>query len=321
VLKLKDECGEWLDTQQEITEKLVADYTVCFSTSYGSNRRLQDTNLESQVTTSKNMSLLQVPNREEVKQALFSIDSTKTPGPDGYGVGFFRKYWNIIQNGFQACITEFFINGKLLRQINHTFIALIPKIDDPNQTHHFRPISLCSTIYKTIAKIIINRLRPLLDCLVSPVQSVFIPGRSIHDNILLTSEIMHKFRKVTGKIAWVALKLDMEKAYDRLEWDFIKNCLRQYGFHSRFIKLIMECITTVSYSLLVNGESVGMIKPTRGIRQGDPLSPYIFILCMEVMNSMLSTTAQNPKSGVGIKICPSAERIPWLLFADDCLLF
>ena len=200
---------------------------------------------------------------------------------------------------------------------------MIPKIEDPNQTHHFRPISLCSTIYnnKTIAKIIVNRLRPLLDRLVSPVQSAFIPGRSIHDNILITSEIMHKFRKVKGKTAWVALKLDMKKAYDRLEWDFIKNCLHQYGFHNRFINLIMECITTVSYSLLVNGESVGMIKPTRGIRQEDPLSPYIFILCMEIMSSMLSTIAQNSKSDVGIKICPAAERIPYLLFADNCLLF
>ena len=222
VLKLKDECGVWLDTQQAIVDKLVADYTARFSTNFGENRRLHDTQLEAKVTTSENITLLQVPTREEIKQALFSIDSIKTPGPDGYDAGFFKKYWDIIQNDFQASIIEFFTQGKLLRQINHTFIALIPKIDDPTQTQHFRPISLCSTIYKTIAKIIVNRLRPLLDRLVSPVQSAFIPGRLIHDNILITTETMHKFRKVKGKTAWVALKLDMKKAYDRLEWDFIK---------------------------------------------------------------------------------------------------
>jgi len=126
---------------------------------------------------------------------------------------------------------------------------------------------------------------------------------------------------VKEKTAWVALKLDMEKAYDRLEWDFIHACLQQYGFHNRFIKLIMECITTTMYLVLVNGESAGMIKPTRGIRQGDPLSPYVFIQCMEVLSAMLSAATQKTKFGVGIKLCPAADRIPCLLFADDCLLF
>ena len=121
----------------------------------------------------------------------------------------------------------------MLRQINHTFIALIPKRDNPAETQHFRPISLCNTVYKTISKILVNRMRPLLDKPVSPVQSAFVPGRSIHENILLTHEIMHKFRKIKGKKAWVALKLDMEKACDRLEWPFIRKCLEQLGFHPK----------------------------------------------------------------------------------------
>jgi len=131
----------------------------------------------------------------EVKQALFSIDSTKTLGPDGLGVDFSKHYWNLIKNDFYQCISEFVIRGKMLRQINHTFIALIPKKENPSETQHFKPISLCTTVYKTISKIIVNRLRPLLDKLVSPVQSAFIPERSIHDNILLSHEIMHKFKK------------------------------------------------------------------------------------------------------------------------------
>ena len=141
------------------------------------------------------------------------------------------------------------------------------------QSQHFRSISLCSTVYKTISKIIVNRLRPLLERLVSPVQSAFIPGRLIHDNILLTHETMRKFKKVKGKIAWVVLKLSIEKAYDRLGWNYIQKCLQQFGFHPRCIKWIMECITLVSYSLMVNDEPTGLIQPTKGIRQGDPLSP------------------------------------------------
>lgn len=109
------------------------------------------------------------------------------------------------------------MNGKILKEINHTFIALIPKTNSPTQTSHYKPISLCSTIYKIISKILVNRLRSLLDRLVSPFQTVFVPGRSIHDNIMLTHEIMHKFKHLKTKTAWAAIKLDMEKAYDIIE--------------------------------------------------------------------------------------------------------
>ena len=132
---------------------------------------------------------------------------------------------------------------------------------------------------------------------------------------------MHKFKKSKGKQAWVALKLDMEKAYDRLEWPFIRKCLEQLGFHSKWIHWIMECIMTISYSLLVNDEPSGLIQPTRGIQQGDPLSPYIFILCMEALSTALLKESDTPKTGIGIKISPQSKRIPCLLFADDCLLF
>jgi len=101
--------------------------------------------------------------------------------------------------------------------MKHTFITLIPKQSNPSETLQYRPISLCNTLYKTISKILLNCLQPFLDKLISPLQSAFISGRSIHNNILLTHEIMHKYRKTTGKTAWIALKLEMKKAYDRLE--------------------------------------------------------------------------------------------------------
>jgi len=180
---------------------------------------------------------------------------------------------------------------------------------------------MCSTVHKTISKILVNRLQPLLTKIVSPTQSAFVEGRAIHDNILITHEIMHKFKQAKGKTAWVALKIDMEKAYDRLEWDFIEQCLKKFGFHSIWIKWIMECIDTISYSLLVNDEPTGLFCPMRRIRQGDPLSPYLFIMCMEALNSTLSQAAKQNKTGIGIKIANGLDRIPCLLFTDDCLLF
>lgn len=180
-------------------------------------------------------------------------------------------------------------------------------------------------MYKIISKILVSCLRPLLDKLVSPFQSAFIPGRSIHDNILITHKVMHKFKVTKGKTAWAVIKLDMEKAYNKLEWDFLFAYLMQMGFHSKpiskWIGWIKECVTTVSYSLLVNNSSHGFFRPSRGIRQGDPLSPYLFILCMNFFILRLCDLTQNPKSGVGIRLSLGSLTIPYLFFADDSLLF
>jgi len=138
-------------------------------------------------------------------------------------------------------------------------------------------------IYKIISKILVNRLRPLLDRLISPFQSAFIPGRSIHDNILLTHEIMHKFKNMKAKSVWVVIKLDMAEACDRLKWDFILKCLQEMGLHPTWNSWIMECISSVSYSIMVNDELHDLFTLTRGIRQGDPLSSYIFILCIDAL--------------------------------------
>ena len=113
----------------------------------------------------------------------------------------------------------------------------------------------------------------------------------------------------------------MEKAYDRVEWPFLFEVLRQLGFHQQWINWIKECVTTVSYSVIVNDEVCGFFHPTRGLRQGDPLSPYLFLICMEVLTRILRKAQLKKKASIGFKITPSAEKIPCLLFADDSLLF
>ena len=202
--------------------------------------------------------------------------------------------------------------AKHLKQINHTLIALIPKIDNPSLTSHFRPISLCNSLYVT---------DPVLGKLTDPVQSAFVPHRSIHDNILLTHEIINKFNSMKGKKSWIALKLDMEKAYDRVELNFLFEALKKLGFHETWISWIRQCVTTVSYSIIVNDEVYGLFTPSRGLRQGDPLSPYLFLICTEILTRALREAQNKKKSGIGFKIAPRAKKLLCLLFAYDSLLF
>ena len=138
-----------------------------------------------------------------------------------------------------------------------------------------------------MTKIIVARLRPYLDKLISPMQTAFVPGRKGVDNVIIAQEIIHSLGKKRGRTGYMALKIDLEKAYDKLEWSFIRDMLIRINLPNDLIEIIMSCVTTVSTSILFNGEVLDPIFPSRGIRQGDPLSPYLFIICMDFLGQLI----------------------------------
>jgi len=204
--------------------------------------------------------------------------------------------------------------------LNDTFLTLIPKIAHPQQVSQFRPIGLCNVIYKLVTKILVQRLKRILPELISPYQSSFVPRRQISDNIVIMQELLHTMRKKRGKVGLMAIKLDLEKAYDRLNWKFIENTLHDMRLPQSLVDVIMRCITTCSMRVLWNGEPTDCFNPSRGIRQGDPLSPHIFVACVERLSQLIEDMV-HARQWRPIRICQNGPSISRLLFADDIVLF
>nr|GEV14517.1 hypothetical protein [Tanacetum cinerariifolium] len=160
-------------------------------------------------------------SEQEIKDALFSIGDDKSPGPDGFTAVFFKEAWTIIVDDVINAIGEFFRNGNILKELNHTIIALLPKIKSPTRVTDYRPISCCNVLFKCISKIIANRIKHSLKKIVSYNRSAFILGRSITDNILLTQKLMHNYHLDRGTPR-CAFKVDIQKAYDTVDWDFLQ---------------------------------------------------------------------------------------------------
>ena len=172
-----------------------------------------------------------------------------------------------------------------------------------------------------MAKVLANRLKVILPQVISDNQRAFVPERLITDNVLIAYKLLHQMNsRRRGKKEFMALKLDMSKAYDRVEWSFLEQVMLKLGFCEEWVKLVMMCVTSVSFSVLVNGSPSGFIKPTRGIRQGDPLSPYLFLLCAEGLTAMIRA-AEIRRSISGMAACRGGSVVSHLLFADDSIVF
>ncbi|KAL8089620.1 hypothetical protein AgCh_039191 [Apium graveolens] len=223
---------------------------------------------------------------EEIKGVIFAMGDDKASGLDCYSTLFFKKVWPIIGEDVCEVVCEFFRTGKLLKEVNATLISLIPKTDHPTVVGDFRPIVLCNVLYNCIAQIIANRIKGYLGDLVDETQNAFIPGCRISDNILLTQEIVKNYHKQMGPPR-CAIKVDIKKAYDSVSWDFLIDALRLFGFPEKMIGWIWECISTPAYSIILNGQMHGFFRGEKGIRQGDPLSPYLFTLIMQMFSLML----------------------------------
>jgi hypothetical protein len=220
-----------------------------------------------------------------------------------------------------GAVKKFFEMGTMPPGVNDTSIVLIPKNKNPISLRDYRPISLCNVIYKVVSKCLVNLLRSLLQDMISPTQSAFILSSMITENAIIAFECIHALQNGSANAGkFCAYKLDLMKAYDRVDWNFLKVPLRKIGFAEKFIYWIMECVKTVRFSVRFNGKLLESFCPSRGLRQGDPLSPILFMFVAEGLTSIFhhQITEGNIEE---LKICRRGPGISHLLFADDSLLF
>lgn len=319
--KLKKPTGGWAESEEDI-ERVAAEYfQVLFTTSSPGNFEDALRYVTENVSTKCNETLTRAPTDDEIKKAHFDINPEKAPGPDGMTILFYQRFWGITASEIFQTVKDFFLTETLDPRLNQTSICLIPKTDRPSEMTEFRPISLCNVSYKIISKILSNRLKRFLPNLISETQLAFVAKRLITDNILVAQEIFHALRtNPSCKVKFVAIKTDMSKAYDRVGWSFLEALMRKLGFNERWISWIHLCISSVSYNVLINGEQKGNIAPSRGLRQGDPLSPFLFIILTEALISQING-AESEGRLTGLKIARVSPPVSHLLFADDSLFF
>ncbi|GLJ29203.1 hypothetical protein SUGI_0575970 [Cryptomeria japonica] len=270
------------------------------------------------ISEEDNRMLLEPFSEEEIKKAVFRLHPDKAPGPDGMTTRFYQNCWEFIKTDLMEVLEHVRKNGKFVKEINNTVLVVIPKKTNPTSFEEYRPIALCNSIYKIITKRLANRLKVVLPKLISIKQNGFTPGREIIDSIILTTETLHSI--IQDKKNAMMIKLDISKAYDKVRWEFLIEVIQKMGFSQKWIEIIKVCISTPHYSVAINGSLFSFFESLNGLRQGDPISPFLFVIMAEALSRYIAKLREN-KVWNGIEVHANIQAITHSQFADDTTLF
>jgi hypothetical protein len=241
----------------------------------------------------------------------------KALDPDGFTTDFFHHCWDLVREEVWEVVEESRASGLVLLALNATFVTLIPKEERVTNPKKFRPIALCNVIYKIITKVVANRLKPILTHVISKEQARYVEGRQIMDNVILAHEVIHSLK--TSRTPGMLIKLDLSKAFDKASWQYLRAVLESFGFDQHWVDWILNLTSSAIFSILVNGVPSPPFSPSKGIRQGDPLSPFLFVLMAEGLGRYIKSTVTNGSlKGLplhNIQPAPSHSQ-----FVDDTLL-
>lgn len=321
-MALLDNNDQWIYDDMSIQNHVIQFYSDLYSSNPQVNSDFGTVSSYPAIKEEDRIILEKEVTIEETKKALFSKGSYKSPGPDGYHPIFFKRQWYSIGNSIYRLVTDCFAKPSNIRELNQTLLTLIPKCDDPSRVAHLRPIALCNVSYKIVSKVIVQRLKNFLPYVIFANRSSFIAGRSTTDNILVMQEAIHSLNHLKGNKGFMFIKLDLEKTYDRLEWSFILNSLELLNIPVFIINLIYYCISSSNLSINWNGSKTEAFSASRGLRQGDPISPYLFIITLERLgHRILDLVNSGDWCPLTFGRGSHGPKFSHICFADDLVFF
>ena len=315
--KLENLNGEVLQTEEEIVKEILNFFEALYKGE--DNQKVGIEGLDWAAICRESKEFLEQPfSEEEVKVALFQCDGDKAPEPDGFSMAALQDGWEVIKGDIMKVFREFFDDGVVNAKTNATFICLIPKKLNSISIRDFRPISLVTSLYKVLAKVLSLRLKRVLSETIDSSQGAFVQGRQILDLVLIANEVVEEYR--SKKKEGIVFKIDFEKAYDHISWEFLEFVMERKGFGDRWRKWISGCLSSANFSVIINGKSSGRFGASRGLRQGDPLSPFLFILVADVLSRLMKRACECNLIE-GFEIGRNKLEISHLQFADDSIFF
>uniref|UniRef100_A0A803QNJ8 Reverse transcriptase domain-containing protein n=1 Tax=Cannabis sativa TaxID=3483 RepID=A0A803QNJ8_CANSA len=309
ILSIENQQGCRITDSSLISDAFLDFYKNLLGSKRSNKKKVERTVINKGPLVSSNQAecLLKEFTEDDIKKVVFSIPGNKSPGPDVFSSSFYQDNWEIIGSEICGAVKSFLESGNILKEINSTIITLVPKSKCPNSVKDFRPIACCNVIYKIATKLLRSRINDILPSIISQSQGGFIKGRFIGHNILICQDLVRHYGRKAVKPSCM-IKLDLQKAYDTIEWSFLEEMLYGLNFLERFIQLVMNCISTPKFSLMFNGSLHGFFEAKRGIRQDDVLlfchGDFMSILYMlQALKTFSLTSGLYPNPKEGCYIC------------------